>query len=142
MKKVNKENKMEERDFWGRTREEAIRAELNIPKDKESFCFSYTVPSLDWFDTIPVKIKPTDYYYFTLEKRFGNSWHLIGSNPPLKIDESKWKETEIGEIGLTDLKRFIKWANCGEYGGSRITAIKTISGDLDIIECLKDLVKE
>lgn len=136
---------MEERDFWGRTREEACREEFQIPKDKESFCFSYTVSSLDWFDTINVEIKPTDYYYFKLEKRFGNSWYLIGSNPPLKSDDFKWKETEIGEIGLTDLKRFIKWAKYakyGEYGGSRITTIRAISGDLNIIECLKDLVEE
>lgn len=49
---------------------------------KAPFKFSYTQPSLDWFETINVEIKPDDYYYFKLQRRYGPDWWLIGQNPP------------------------------------------------------------
>lgn len=49
---------------------------------KAPFKFSYTQPSLDWFETINVEIKPDDYYYFKLQRRYGPDRWLIGQNPP------------------------------------------------------------
>lgn len=114
---------------------EQIYRELDIPKDKKPFEFSYTMPLLDWFETIKVKINPEDYYYFRLERRFGPSWWLYGSNP---VDEPNyhWEDTELGQLGFDDsddeVKRFIEWAKTGS--GSRIIEIKTISGSFDIFK--------
>ena len=131
----------EKLDYWGRTREEKYRQELEIPNDKPNFEFQYTVPSLDWYETKKVVIKPTDYYYFKLSFRYGPSVHLIGSNP---INESPyWKDEEIGEISYDNrfgkLKEFIEWAKCGK--GNRITNISAISGSMDIFKYIKEIVE-
>ena len=44
---------------------------------KAPFKFSYTQPSLDWFETINVEIKPDDYYYFKLQRRYGPAGGLL-----------------------------------------------------------------
>lgn len=49
---------------------------------KTPFKFSYTQPSLDWFETINVEINPDDYYYFELQRRYGPDWWLIGKIRP------------------------------------------------------------
>ncbi len=107
----------------------------------EPFKFNYTVPCLDWFDTISVVINYDDYYYFKLEKRYGPSWWLIGLNSFDKPNYH-WKETSIGNIKDTDLKRFIEWARSLENnGGNPIIGIKAISGSFDIFKEIKELEK-
>lgn len=104
---------------------------------KEPFKFSYTMPSLDWFETIPVEIKPEDYYYFKIQRRYGPTWWIIGSNP-VDAPEYHWEDKEVGKIDGQDLIRFIEWAKTDI--GSRITEISAISGSIDIIEEIKKLL--
>lgn len=104
-----------------------------MKEKKEPFKFEYTMPWLDWYDVIKVEIKPDDYYYFKLEKRYGPSWWLIGKNPPAdNAKEYRWTEKEIGRISDYDIARFYEWAKL-EYGGSRIVEIHAISGGFDIL---------
>lgn len=105
---------------------------------KEPFEYEYNRPSSDWFEAVPVKIKPEDYCYFKLERRFGPSWWLIGMNPVEK-PKYHWEDKEIGEISPHDLLRFIKWAE--DNRGSCIVETKAISGDFNILEEIKNLMK-
>lgn len=105
---------------------------------KEPFVYQYTRPSLDWFEYVNVEIKPDDYYYFRLERRFGPSWWLIGMNPK-EEPRYHWEDTQIGEISHYDLKRFMKWAKTDK--GSKLIAIKTICGSFDIFEEIAELLK-
>lgn len=70
---------------------------------KAPFKFSYTQPSLDWFETINVEIKPDDYCYFKLQRRYGTDWWLIGQNPPPENStQREWSETELGRISCRE----------------------------------------
>lgn len=122
-----------------------MRKELSIPDDKECFEFSYTRPFLDWYETIKVKIAPTDYYYyyyFKLEKRFDDSWWLIGCKSIEKYPY--WEYKELGQLdynGSTETtKEFIEWAKCKNNKGSRIISISAISGEFNLIEEIKKLI--
>ena len=108
-------------------------------KQKEPFTFSYTVPSLDWYDTKTVTIAPHDYCYFRLERRFGPSWWLVGSNPTDDDTGHYWTETQLGELRGRDLYRFIEWAR--SPWGSKIIEVKALSGDFNIIDDICDLVR-
>lgn len=102
-------------------------------KEKGSFKFEYTVPSLDWFDVIKVEIRPDDYCYFKLERRYGPTWWLIGKNPPAdNAKDYRWTEKTIGKILDHDIPRFVEWAK-NDIGGSKITEIAAISGSFDIL---------
>ena len=71
---------------------------------KAPFKFSYTQPSLDWFETINVEINPDDYYYFELQRRYGPNWWLIGKNPPIENSTRReWSETALGRISCRDI---------------------------------------
>ena len=107
---------------------------------KAPFKFSYTQPSLDWFETINVEIKPDDYYYFKLQRRYGPDWWLIGQNPPPENSTHyEWSETDIGKISNRDLMRFIDWAKF-DGSGSKIVEISVISGALDIFNEIEDIL--
>lgn len=115
----------------------------NRKVQQEPFCFEYTKPCLDWYDIVKVKINHGDYTWFKLELRYGNSWWLVGMNPP-KSDYKPsyiWDETDIGEIGRSDIIRFIKWAECC-FHGNRIVEIKAISNSLNIVNEFAKLVNE
>lgn len=102
-------------------------------KKKEPFKFKYTVSYLDWYDIVSVEIKPKDYCYFRLERRYGPSWWLIGKNPPAEnAKDYRWTEKTIGQISDHDLVRFIEWAK-SDYGGSDLVEISAISGSFDIL---------
>ena len=107
---------------------------------KDSFKFAYTQPSLDWFETINVEIKPDDYYYFKLQLRYGPDWWLIGQNPPPENSTRyEWSEADNGRISPHDIARFIEWARY-DNGGSRIVEISAISGSFDILREIKALL--
>lgn len=107
---------------------------------KAPFKFSYTQPSLDWFETINVEIKPDDYCYFKLQRRYGPDWWLIGQNPPPKNSTNyEWSETDIGRISPRDIARFIEWARI-DSGGNKIVEISVISGTFDIFSEIEDIV--
>lgn len=111
------------------------------PKKKEPFKFEYTMPCLDWYEIIKVEIKPEDYCYFKLERRYGPTWWLIGKNPPAQnAKDYRWTEKEIGKISEHDIARFVEWAKC-EYGGSRLVGISAISGSFDILREVEKLLK-
>lgn len=112
--------------------------------EKAAFRFEYTRPTYDWYETVKVEIKPSDYHYFRIERRYGPSWWLIGMNPPAKdTNDYRWKETQIGEIRKNDLIRFIEWAktdNCIK-NGSRIAEVKAISCEFDILSDIAELLR-
>lgn len=112
----------------------------NSRKNKKSFDFSYTRPSLDWYETIKVTIAPDDYYYFRLEKRFGPYWWLIGTNN-YDTPDYHWKTTTIGELNPDNLKRFIDWVKDLDEAGCPLTEINMISGSFDIFKEIKELVE-
>lgn len=109
---------------------------------KEPFKFEYTVPSLDWYDIIKGEIKPDDYVYFKLSLRYGNTWWLVGMNPP--SDHAKgyrWTEKDIGRISDRDIVRFVEWAKQEDgFGGSKLTEVSAISGSLDILREVEKLL--
>ena len=107
--------------------------------EKGVFKFEYTKPALDWFDIIEVEIKPDEYCYYRIERRFGPSWWLIGMNP-VNEPEYHWKEKQIGSISEKDLARFIKWAETDI--GSNIIEIKAISGSFNILKEIEKLLAE
>ena len=107
---------------------------------KAPFKFSYTQPSLDWFETINVEIKPDDYYYFKLQRRYGPDWWLIGQNPPPENSTRyEWSETELGRISCRDIAKFVEWARI-DGGGSKIVEISAISGSFDLLREIKVLL--
>ncbi len=106
-------------------------------EDKNPFCFKYCRPCLDWYEVINVEIKPTDFCYFHLERRFGPSWWLTGYNL-VHNPKYEWVSKELGEISSSDLLDFIKW--CKTDNGSRITDISVISGNFDIFNEIKKLI--
>jgi hypothetical protein len=57
---------------------------------------------------------------------------------PVEEPNYHWEEKQIGEIGLTDLSRFIEWAK-SDYGNN-IIEIKAISGAFDIFKEVARLI--
>ena len=118
-----------------------IRFDEEKPQKKEPFKFEYTMPSLDWYETIRVEIKPDDYCYFKLQRRYGRDWWLIGKNPPVDgAKEYRWTEKEIGRISVGDIVRLVDWAKL-PYGGSKITEISVISGAFGLLREIEELMK-
>ena len=107
-------------------------------KQQKAFEFSYNKPSLDWFDTINIKLKPEDYYYYKLERRYGRSWWLIGCNP-VEEPNYHWEEKQIGEIGKNDLLKFIDWCKTNE--GNLIIQIKVLDSTFNIFDEINNLLK-
>lgn len=108
-------------------------------EQKESFRFTYTVPSLDWYATIAVKIDPDEYTYFRLERRFGPSWWLIAMKYTDDDSGNYWTEKQVGELRGSDLYRFIEWAK--SPWGSKIIEVKAISGEFNIIDDIADIAR-
>ena len=107
---------------------------------KAPFKFSYTQPSLDWFETINVEINPDDYYCFELHRRYGPDWWLIGKNPPPKNStRHEWSETALGRLSYRDIAKFVEWART-DGGGSKIVGISAISGSFDLVHEIKELL--
>lgn len=106
---------------------------------KEPFKFEYTQPSLDWFEVIKVEIKPDDYTYFKLSRRYSPEWWLVGTNPPpSNSTDYHWTEKTIGRISERDIARFVEWAK-DDYG-SKLVEISAISGSFDILRDIEKLL--
>lgn len=107
---------------------------------KEPFRFEYTMPSLDWYEICKVEIQPDDYVYFELQRRYGQEWWLVGKNPPPENSgDYRWTTKTIGRISTRDIARFVEWAKT-DLGGSRITNISAISGAIDLMLEIKNLL--
>lgn len=106
---------------------------------KEPFRFEYTMPVLDWYEIRRVEINYDDYVYFELQRRW-QEWWLMGKNPPPKNSgDYRWTTKEIGRISTRDIARFVEWAKT-DLGGSRITNISAISGAIDLMREIKNLL--
>jgi|GEM_PF-6890471 len=70
-------------------------------KLKKPFQFTYTKPSLDWYEDVNVLIAYGEYNYLALELRYGGSWWVIGKKYIKDID--KWVSEQIGEIRKNDI---------------------------------------
>lgn len=103
----------------------------------EPFKFEYTMPSLDWYETIEKTVVPDNYSYFELQLRYGLNWWLVGH----KVD-SEWNDNkkDIGRLSKRDVVRFINWAKREGYGGN-LSEISAISSSLDLVSEIKKLVE-
>ena len=104
----------------------------------EPFKFEYTMPSLDWYETIEKTVSLDDYDYFELQLRYGPCWWLVGH----KID-SEWNNTakEIGRLSRKDVARFIEWVKRNPCG-SNLVELFAISSSLDLMGEISKLVEE
>lgn len=103
-------------------------------KIKKPFEFTYTKPSLDWYENVNVSITYDEYNYLAIERRFGGWWWLIGKK--YIKDKDKWVNEEIGEISARDIPRLVEWAEYTNRFGHQVsilTEIRTIDGGLNPI---------
>ena len=112
-------------------------------KEKEPFKFSYTMPSLDWYDIIHVQINPGDYAYFKIEFRYGHNTWLIGYKRVDEIDRllPAHDRVELGRLQVEDLLKFIDWCET-DYGGSLITDFVAIDQSINLPEQMKKLFQK
>lgn len=104
---------------------------------KEPFIFQYTMPSLDWYETIQKEVKWEDYIYFKIQYRFGERWWLLGYKE--KDGRFEHEEVEIGELRKPHLKKFIEWCEFDYYGrkGSKLIGVGVISTGMNLMEIFK-----
>lgn len=110
----------------------------------EPFRFEYTRPSYDWYTLHVVEIKPDDFYYFELELRYGNTWWLIGKNPPdFASNDFTWDKRCLGRLTRHDAARFVVWARDAAFDiRNKLVGISAISGNLDVVEEIEALLIE
>ncbi len=103
-------------------------------KVKKPFKFTYTKPSLDWYEDVDVSIAYDEYNYLTLERRYSDSWWLLGHK--YIEDKDKWVKEQIGEIRDKDIPRLVEWAEYTNRFGHQVSIlneIRTIDGCLNPI---------
>lgn len=109
---------------------------------KSPFEFTYTRPSLDWYETVNVSLEFDKYDYLSLQRRFGPSWWLKGH----KYNENReeWEETDIGRIEEDDIPRLIGWARYTDEWGNTHNLVLEISGlgtGLDVIDSFMKIME-
>lgn len=106
--------------------------------EKDTFKFKKYVPEMDWFKEVEVIVNKEDYLWFELERRFDNTWYLIGVNRELK----SWEKirTDLGLLGRENrnnqVKEFIEWA------GDLLIGIVSIGGGINLIKAISELLNE
>ena len=108
-------------------------------KSKPPFTFEYLKPYLDWYKTEHVSITYGDYMYLKLQRRYGPSWWLIGSNYNEKLD--KWEETSIGEIYDCDIPRLVEWASYETEYHSKHSILTSVSGFDTCLNAIDEFIK-
>ena len=104
---------------------------------KDTFEFKKYVPEMDWFKEVEVIVNKEDYLWFELERRFDNTWYLIGVNRELK----SWEKirTDLGLLGRENrnnqVKEFIEWA------GNSLIGILSIGGGINLIKAISEILK-
>ena len=107
---------------------------IEASKVKKPFKFTYTKPSWDWYEEVDVSITYDEYCCLTLERRYSDSWWLLGHK--YIEGKDKWVEEQIGEIREEDIPRLVEWAeytNRFENQVSILTEIRGIDGCLNPI---------
>ena len=110
---------------------------MDTNHSKEPFKFAWVKPTLDWFDIVHVEVEYEDYAYFKLERRFDNSWWLVGTKPC--ENDNGFEVVELGEVPAVDVPAFLDW--CQHDGGrkSKLTEIESISSDFNVFKELFDI---
>lgn len=107
---------------------------IEASKVKRPFKFTYTKPLLDWYEDVNVSIAYDEYNYLTLERRYSDSWWVIGQK--YIKDKDKWVSEQIGEIREKDIPRLVEWAEYTNRFGHQVSIlneIRTIDGYLNPI---------
>lgn len=103
-------------------------------KVKKPFEFTYTKPLLDWYEDVNVSITYDEYNHLTLERRYNDSWWLLGHK--YNKDKDRWVKEQIGEISEKDIPRLVEWAEYTNGVGHQVsilTEIRAIDGYLNPI---------
>lgn len=93
-------------------------------KVKKPFEFTYTKPSLDWYEVVEVSIAYDKYDYLALERRYGGSWWVIGKK--YIEDKGKWVSEQIGEIRERDIPKLVEWAEYTDRFGHQVSILNEI----------------
>ena len=115
---------------------------IEASKVKHPFQFTYTKPSLDWYENVKVSITYDQYNYLILEKRYGDAWWLIGQK--YIKDKDKWIYEEIGEIGGEYIPKLVEWAEyTNRYGHqvSILSEVRAIDGCLNPIREFLEIMR-
>lgn len=107
---------------------------IQAARKKKPFEFTYTKPSLDWYEDVNISITYDEYNYLILERRYGGSWWVIGKKHI--EDKDKWVSEQIGEIREWDIPRLVEWAEYTNRFGHQVSILKevgTIDGCLNPI---------
>ena len=108
-------------------------------KVKKPFKFTYTKPSLDWYEDVNVSIAYDEYSYLTLELRYGDSWWLIGKK--YIKDKEKWVSEQIGEIRENDIPRLVEWAEYTNSFGNQISILNEVRGIDGCLNPIREFLK-
>lgn len=110
-------------------------------ENKEPFRFSYTAPSLDWYNIEDVEIKWEEYLYFKIQYRFGDTYWLMGYKE--KDGRIEREEVEIGRLSKELLGKFVNWCEFddGYRICSKLIGVSVISTGMNILDVFGEITK-
>ena len=112
-------------------------------REKGLFEFTYTKPSLDWYEDINVKLAYNDYAYLILERRYSPCWWLKGQKYNKHLD--RWETVDIGMIRDCYIPKLIEWCRYTTKDNRTINIlneVRGIDGELNAIGEFLKLIKE
>lgn len=106
------------------------------------FVFESIVPSCDWYSVTTEKVRYEDYDFFSVEKRFGPGWWVLGvkTEQPCPAHRStihRIEKTLGQEVGNAQLTSFIEWNEAQGY--NKITDLVSISPALPMFKELREV---
>lgn len=108
-------------------------------KANNPFEFSYTRPSLDWYEVVNVSITYDAYDYLTLERRYGGMWWVKGKK--YIEDKNKWVSEEIGEIREEDIPRLVEWAEYTDRFGHQVSILREVRAIDGCLNPIREFLK-
>jgi hypothetical protein len=112
---------------------------IEASKAKEPFKFTYTKPSLDWYEDVNVSITYDTYNYLVLEKRYGGSWWLLVHK--YIEDKDEWVYEQIGEIRKGDIPRLVEWAEYTNKFGHQVSILNEVRAIDGCLNPIKEFLK-
>jgi len=112
---------------------------INAAKVKEPFKFSYTKPSLDWYEFVDVSIAYDEYNYLTLEARYGGTWWVVGKK--YIEDKLDWEYKQIGRIEERDIPRLVKWAEYTNRFGHQVSILNEVRAIDGCLNPIREFLK-